>query len=88
MVRPGDAIRTQKRFNRVFIAGRMFHHFATGANALVRLNMGAGGHFLQKTWTDLLHFLHLKVRIRAGLFMINQFKIKIAGAKMIDCASK
>ena len=26
----------------------MFHYFATGANALVRLNMGAGGHFLQK----------------------------------------
>jgi len=48
MVRPGDAIRTQKRFNRVFIAGRMFHHFATGANALVRLNMGAGGHFCKK----------------------------------------
>jgi len=43
--------------------------------------------FCKNTWTDLLHFLHLKVRIRAGLFMVNQFK-KIAGAKITGCVMK
>lgn len=48
MVCPVVAAYGYIRLDRFFLPSGMAQHFTALADALVRLNMGAGGHFLQK----------------------------------------
>lgn len=48
VVRPVCPARGDIRVDRIFLAGRVAHDFTAFANALVRLDMRAGRHFLQE----------------------------------------
>jgi hypothetical protein len=48
VVRPGPVSRFQKRLDGILVAGRVTLKFATCAQALVRLDVRAGGHLLQE----------------------------------------
>jgi hypothetical protein len=48
MMHPSIVICLQVGLDGGFVAGRMAFDFAAGADALVRLDMGAGGHLLQE----------------------------------------
>ena len=63
---PAAVSRLQVSLDGFSLAGSVALDFAALAYALVRLDMRAGGHFLQVDLHRFVTFTHLKVRLRAA----------------------
>jgi hypothetical protein len=74
MVRPVTVGRSKEGFDRLFLPGRVTPYFAAGTDALVGLDMRAGGNFLQEN----------RDRFRA----FNAFEGKGAGGFVVHLITK
>jgi hypothetical protein len=66
MMRPEAVRRGEVGFHGILLAGCMAHDFTAAANPLIRLNMGAGGDFLQENLDGLRACLAFELQGTGG----------------------
>ncbi len=67
MMGPAAVRRSEEGLDCIFLSGRMTQHFTAAADALIRLDMGTGGYFLQENLDGLRAFLAFELQGAGGL---------------------